>query len=548
MMRKRASGGKIEVMLLVTALAFIFTIVVCPAAMLFAKAFTGTDGLWCGFANFQEYFASPNLRGALVNSLGLSFLTAAAATVFAFVYAYALTRTSVPVKWFFRFIAVLPLCAPTMLFGIALVYLIGNKGLLTLLGLKLPLYGPLGIIISEIVYTFPQAFLILSITLSYADNRLYEAARAMGASASRIFFTVTLPGAKAGLLSAFLVSFSLCFADFGAPKVVGGNFSMLATDIYKQVIGLQNFGMGAVVGILLMIPSIIIFLTDSLSSSGKDLTIGSRSVNYKILRAPKRDALLTIFCIAVSSFILLLFAAAAAASLIRSWPYDLSLTLAHFTTESPATGGLSSFKNSVITALASSLLGTAFVFVNAWLVEKSRADRGLRAADHFISLLPLSLPGLSIGLSFIFFFTLDGNPLKLLYGTAAMPVLANIVHFYSVPYVASISALKKLDPEIEAVSDSMSVPLYRTFFKVTAPMCRGAIAETALYFFVNSMVTVSAVIFLYPPDFKLASVAIVNMEEVGDIAEAAALSMLVVLLNAAVKLLFEFKYNKGAVK
>ncbi len=539
-MKKIRNSSGTETALLIISLFLLFTAVAAPMAVLFAKAFTDFDGAYIGLANFREYFSSPHLVGALWNSLAVSTAVSLISLTLAFVYAYALTRAEVPAKGFFKFVALLPLCAPTMVFGIALIYLIGNKGLVTMMGLKLPLYGPLGIAVSEVVYTFPQAFLILYITLSYTDNRLYEAARAMGTRPSRMLCTITLPGAKFGLVSAFLVAFTLCFSDFGAPKVVGGNYSVLATDIYKQVVGQQNFGMGAVVGLLLMIPAVVMFVTERLTEGGNGVTVSSRSIAYRVIPHRGRDAALTLFCAVVAGFILMLFSAVLAASLIKAWPYNLAPTWEHFTVDSPATGGISSFFNSLVTALLTAFCGTVFVFMNAWLVEKSMANRLLRQADNLFSLIPLALPGLSIGLAFIFFFNLDGNPLRFIYGTAAVLVLANIVHFYSVPYVTASSALKKLDGEIEAVAASMAVPPCRTLFKVTAPMCRAAIFETALYFFVNAMVTVSAVVFLYPPDFKLASVAIVNMEDAGDIAPAAALSVLVILVNVAAKLLYEY--------
>ena len=324
--------------------------------------------------------------------------------------------------------------------------------------------------------------------------------------------------------------------------MVGGNYSVLATDIYKQVIGQQNFGMGSVVGLLLMIPAVVMFVTERLTASDNGVTVSSRSMAYRVIPHRGRDAALTLFCALAAGFIITLFAAVLAASLIKAWPYNMVPTFEHFTVDSPATGGLSSFFNSLVTALLTAFCGTAFVFMNAWLVEKSAANRLLRQAENLFSLIPLALPGLSIGLAFIFFFNMEGNPLNFIYGTAAVLVLANVVHFYSVPYVTASSALKKLDREIEAVAASMAVPSYRTLFKVTMPMCRAAIFETALYFFVNAMVTISAVVFLYPPDFKLASVAIVNMEDAGDIAPAAALSVLVIFVNVAAKLLYEYTF------
>ena len=305
-MVKIKSASRLQTGLLVFSLAFLFIIVVCPMFALFSKAFHANDGTFIGLANFVEYFSSPHLVRSLKNSLVISTAVAAVATVLAFVYAYALTRALVPAKKLLRFTAVLPLFAPTMMYGIALVYLIGNKGIITMAGLKLPLYGPLGIFISEVFYTFPQAFLILSITLAYCDNRLYEAARVMGTSAWRIFRTVTLPGAKFGIVSAFLVAFTLCFTDFGAPKVVGGNYSVLATDIYKQVVGQQNFGMGAGCRLLLMIPALVMFAADRFISSANDATVSSRSVSYRILENKLRDRALTLFCVVINIFIFML--------------------------------------------------------------------------------------------------------------------------------------------------------------------------------------------------------------------------------------------------
>lgn len=541
---KVKNGSRFQLFLLIFSILFLLAAVVCPMTALFAKAFQANDGRFIGLANFREYFTQPHLVRSLTNSLFVSFTVSCLSTALAFVYAYALTRAAVPGKRLLRFTAMLPLFAPTMMFGIALVYLIGNKGLLSMAGLSLPLYGPLGIIVCETVYTFPQAFLILSVTLSYCDNRLYEAARVMGAGALRTFQTVTLTGAKFGLISAWLVSFTLCFADFGAPKVVGGNYSVLATDIYKQVAGQQNFGMGAVVGLLLMTPALVMFVTDRLTRTAHDATVSSRSVSYRITENKARDLVLLLYCAVINLFILALFGTALYAAFVKAWPYDMGLTLDNFLVDSPATGGISSFRNSVATSLVSAGAGSLFIFLNAWLIEKSRGFTLLRQADYLFSIIPLALPGLSIGIAFIFFFNMEGNPFSFLYGTMWIMVLANVVHFYSVPFVTATSALKKLDGEIETVSESMSVPLYRTFCRVTLPMCSEALLESAVYIFVNSMVTVSAVVFLYPADFKLASIAIVNMEDAGDIAPAAALSVLVITVNIAARLAYEYAAGK----
>ena len=126
--------------------------------------------------------------------------------------------------------------------------------------------------------------------------------------------------------------------------------------------------------------------------------------------------------------------------------------------------------------------------------------------------------------------------MNFLYGTMGILVICNIVHFYTVSFLTATTALKHLDREFEAVSQSMAVPFYTTFLRVTVPVCLPAILEIAMYYFVNSMATVSGVIFLYSADLPLASVAVANMDDAGDVASAAAMSMLIVLVNVVARL------------
>ena len=198
-------------------------------------------------------------------------------------------------------------------------------------------------------------------------------------------------------------------------------------------------------------------------------------------------------------------------------------------------------------SLYSAVIGTGITFFTAYLTEKMRGMQAFRQVAYFLAVIPLALPGMVIGLAYIFFFNAPGwtlwgmsipNPLNFLYGTMGILVLSNVVHFYTVSFLTATTALKQMDKEFEAVAESMAVPFYKTFFRVTVPVCLPAILETGMYYFVNSMATVSAVIFLYSADSKLASVAIANMDDAGDIAPACAMSVLVVLANIGVRLLY----------
>ena len=527
--------------------------VVLPLFQLLSMSLADDAGNFVGLANFIYYFNTPALSGSLGNSLFVSGVTMSVSVVLGFLYAYGLTRTAIPAKGFFRGAAMMPLFAPTLLNGIALVYLFGRQGLITrgffgtLPGWDIGLYGPVGIIIAEVIFTFPQAVLILSIALRLSDARLYEASDSLGASKFRTFFRVTLPGIKYGLISAVFICFVLAFTDFGAPKVVGGDYNILATDIYKQVIGQQNFVMGAVVSVVLLVPTVIAFLVDRLAQRRQVALIAAKSTPLHPVPVPVRDRLFLVYCSLVVFLILGFFATAVFASLVKVWPYDLSLSLTHYEFERMGGGGYAAFFNSIRMSLYSAAAGTALTFGSAYLVEKSRGMRGLRQGAYFLSMLPLALPGLVIGLAYIFFFNAAGweifgvripNPFHFLYATMGILVLSNVVHFYTVGFLTATTALKQLDREFETVSESMAVPFYWTFFRVTAPVCLPAILEIGMYYFVNSMATVSAVIFLYSADIPLASVAIANMDDAGDIAPACAMSVLIVLANVGVRILY----------
>ena len=242
-------------------------------------------GEFVGLANFAEYFETPALFFSAVNSLYISVIGTMLVLSTAFVYAYALTRTCMPFKWFFRLVAVIPLLTPSLLSGISLVYWFGRQGVAKDLLLGESIYGPIGIVIGSSYWVFPHALMIVITALSITDARLYEAAIALRASRVKTFFTVTIPGCKYGLISAGFVVFTLIFTDFGVPKVIGANFNMLATDIYKQVIGQQNFQMGAVVSIILLVPAVVAFSVDRIVQRKQVALLSSRAVPYE----PKPD-------------------------------------------------------------------------------------------------------------------------------------------------------------------------------------------------------------------------------------------------------------------
>ncbi|CAH2601282.1 putative 2-aminoethylphosphonate ABC transporter permease subunit [Rhodovastum atsumiense] len=517
--------------------ACLLVLVAAPLVSLLSKAFEDRSGAFVGLANFGAYFTNPALSQSIGNSLLISGLSTLITTLLAFLLAYGLSRTCMPGKGLIRAISTIPILAPSLLPAISLVYLFGNQGVIKDWLFGASIYGPIGIVIGMVFYTLPHATMILYTALSLADARLYEAAQVLGAGRVKTFFTVTLPGVRYGLVSAMLVVFTLAITDFGIPKVIGGRTNVLATDVYKQVVGQQNFQMGAVVGMVLLTPALLAFIADRIVQRRQTASLSARAVPY--VPRPHRATDLAYFaiCGVISLFLLGMLGMAAYGSFVRFWPYDLGLTLANYDFSSVDADGWASFLNSLKMASWTAVIGSLIVFTGAYLVEKGRGARWLRAGAHLLAMVPLAVPGLVLGISYIFFFNAPWNPLNVLVGSMAILVLSTVVHFYTVSHLTAVTALKQIDPEFESVSASLKVPFYTTFLRVTVPICLPTILDIALYLFVNAMTTVSAVVFLYSSDTRPAAVAVLAMDDAGSVAAAAAMAMMIVVTSAAVRLL-----------
>jgi iron(III) transport system permease protein len=502
-----------------------------PMAAIFMRAVEDNQGAFVGLHHFATYFATPSLARAVWNSVWVSLVVAGITVPVAFLFAYALTRSCMPFKGTLRLIALIPLLAPSLLPAIAFIQWFGNQGaakwLMQSLGIG-SVYGAPGIILSEVFNCFPHALMILIAALALADGRLYEAADALGTRRLRRFFTITLPGCKYGLLSAFTVVFTYTISDFGAPKVIGGNFNVLAVDVFKQVIGQHNFSIGAVVGLLLLVPSIAAFAIDWVVRRRLTANLTARSVPYEPRPRKLFDKLMLLAVLGMAVY----------TSLIQLWPYNLSFTLKHYRYALIDGDYAPAFWNSLKLGAWTALIGTVFVFCTAYLLEKTRGLGPLRPVLRLLALLSMAVPGLVLGLGYIMFFNHPQNPLNFLYQTMAILAVSTVVHYYTSGHLTAVTALKSLDDEYEAVSASLKVPFYKTFWRVTVPVCLPAILEIARYYFVVSISTLSCVVFLYAPHTILSAVAIMNMDEAGDIGPASALGTLTVLASAIVCFLY----------
>lgn len=491
-----------------------------------------------GISNFTTYFSTPALFQSVQNSLIIAAITTVITVTLAFWFAYALARSKMHLKGVFRMVAMLPILVPSLLPGIALMYLFSSRqGMLKSLMFGYDINGPIGIVIGSVFFTFPHAMIIISTALSISDARLFEASISLKASRWKTFWTVTIPGARYGLFSAAFVVFNLVITDFGLPKVIGGNFNMLAVDIYKQVIGQQNFEMGAVVSMVLLVPALMAFGIDRRMQKKQVALLTARSVVYEPKPNKRVDWFFFGYASLVAIFIAGIIAVCQFAALIKQWPYNLSLSLDNYDFSRMDGGGWGSYTNSLLLAILTAIIGTVVVFLGAYMVEKTKGFEKGRAVFQGLAMLPMAIPGMVLGIAYIFFFNNPSNPFNFIYGTMIILVVSTVTHFYTVSHLTAITALKQMDGEFESVSQSLKQPFYKLFWRVTVPVSLPAILNISIYLFVNAMTTVSAVVFLYSTDTALASVAVLNMNDAGDIAPAAAMGMMIFYTNAGARIL-----------
>ncbi|MET0345825.1 MAG: ABC transporter permease subunit, partial [Casimicrobiaceae bacterium] len=366
---------------IVLLFAGLFVFLTLPLAMLFVRSVQDKAGATVGLANFASYLASPVFARSGLNTLTFAVLTTAIVVPLAFGFAYAIQRTCIPLKGLWRNIALFPILAPSMLAALSFIYLFGNQGALKVMlgwfGLT-TIYGLPGMVLAMSFAAFPHAVMILFAALSLSDARLYEAADSLGTSEWRKFMTITLPGARYGLISATMVVFTMAVSEFGVPKVIGGNYNVLAIDVYKQVIGQQNFNIGAVVGLVLLVPAVVAYAIDWSVRRRQQALLSSRSVPYRPAPVRGRDRVAMAFVALVSTVMLVVIGMAVFGSFVKVWPYNLAPTLNHYIYAFEEAGVDRAYRNSLVLAFWCAVLGAAITFAGAYWLDKTRGASALR--------------------------------------------------------------------------------------------------------------------------------------------------------------------------
>ncbi|GAB2671823.1 ABC transporter permease [Paenibacillus thermoaerophilus] len=496
--------------------------------------------------DWRTFFGKSRYATALMNTVVSSTLSALLATVVGFVYAYAVNYSNMAGKRFFRFVAFLPLLAPSVMSGLAFLLLFGRGGVVSQwlkswLDVELDLYGLPGLLIVQTISYFPLAYMTMTGVLRSISPNLEIAAQNLGARGFRLFRTITLKLSLPGILNAFLLVAINCFADFGNPKLIGGNYSLLAVEIYGEILNNEP-GLASVMGMILVVPALVVFwVQNKLLSKGSYSTITGKPVSglVRVTTSRKTDLALLAFNSLVALFILAMFAITVLFAFTRNFGRDNTFTLDHlmkvvFNPSSPAV------LNSLVLSLISSVLAVAFALVLAYVIVR-KPFPGHRALD-FTAVLPIALPGTFVGLALIIAFS--SGPI-MLQGSALLIIAAMLLKQMPVGYRGLTASFKQIDKSIEEAATNLGADSGKTLATIVLPMLQKTVVANFVYAFMKNMNTLSTIVFLITPKWVVAAVSIFNYAETGTYYWAAAVAVGLMLATLStlgvIKLIFRSK-------
>lgn len=482
--------------------------------------------LYMAQTDVGKILRSVSFRRAALHSLEVGLVTTLVSVPIAYLLARFTAHVTVPLKALWSVLICLPMLIPSISQGSGLIILLGRNGVFTrLLHLNGNIYGFHGIIVGEAMYVIPVVYLMLADVLNYEDYTPYEAARVLGLNPWHTFKAVSLPFLKKPLISAVFTSFCLSVTDYGVPLTVGGKFKTLPVLMYEDVIGLLDFGKGSVIGAVLLIPAVAAFVIDLFNGEKGGHNFVNRPYPVRSGKAVRGAA--TAFCSLISLLMLLPIGAFCVLMFTQNYPLDMSFSLDNIV-KTLTMNGADYLKNSLLMSLGTAVCGASVAAAAAYVTV--RMNSPLSRCVHLLSVTSMAIPGLVLGLSYVLFFKTT-----FLYGTIVILILVNLVHFFASPYLMFCNTYGKLNGQLEEVGATLRVNRVRIFLDVLLPQCAGTILEALSYFFVNSMITISAVSFLANSRTKPVAMLIPQYEAQSFLECSAFVSVLILVCNLAVK-------------
>lgn len=487
-------------------------------------------------ATLSRVFSDNMFFESLLNSLTTTITATIISIALAYGLAWAISRTNIKCKTLFCVIFTLPMLIPSISHGMGLIILFGNNGVFTnLFNTTSHLYGFSGIVLGSVLYSFPIAFLMFVDILKYEDYSPYEAAEILGIPKHRQFSAITFPYIRKPLISIVFTVFTMIITDYGIPLSVGGKTKTLPVLLYENTLGQLDYSAGALIGTFLLIPAVAAFLFDLFNKDKAKSSFTTKE--YPLKDNKKKDAWGYVISILTSLFISILIISFCLQSFATSYPSNMTFTLDHFK-RALNKSSIGYLDNSIFMSLFTAFVGMIFSFITAYCTArlKTKTSKFL----HIISIISLAIPGLVLGLSFVITFKTS-----FIYGTLIILILANTIHFFASPYLMTYNALSKLNENLESTGQVLGIPRYKIIFDVIIPQCKYTLLEVFSYFFVNSMMTISAVSFLATRNNKPLSLMINQFEAFNIMECAAVIALMILIVNMTMKLIIYLIKRKG---
>ncbi|MDR0269470.1 ABC transporter permease subunit [Paenibacillus sp.] len=526
------------ILLLLLFAGFLFL----PLIVLLIRSFETDQGF--SFSNYAAVWNGQDIIGAAWNSIKVSVAAAVIATVLGFILAYSIHCTKIfrPIKGVLKTAIILPMLLPTITYGFAIMYSFGNQGLITkFFGRNLfEIYGFNGLLTGYVIYTLPPAFLLIHNAFGYVDKKFIIVSRLMGDGTARSFANTILRPLAGALGGAFVLSFILSFTDFGIPASVGGTYPVIAAQLYQVMLGsIPDFNQGAVIAVLMLVPAVFgIWLLHYLEKLNfhYDKITGIELPRHRI-----RDVAFGIISSVIVLGLLSIFAVMFIAPFMNSYPYDLRFTFKHVSdvfTSGDLTGV---YKNSLWVALLTSLFGTLIAYGSALLNVRTKLKA--RGTTDIVSMITNTVPGMVLGISYLLLF--NDSSLK---GTFFIIVLCNIVHLFTTPYLMAKNSLSKMNPSWETTGELLGDNWFKTVYRVVLPNSVSTVLEMFSYYFINSMVTISGIIFLVSAQTSVVASKIKELQHFAKFNEIFVLSLLIFCTNLVVKVACDLMQRRRAVR
>ena len=486
--------------------------------------------------NFTRVLSGNGFVQAMKNSFEISAIASLITTFLSFIIAYTINYTNLNTafKKIISVLAVLPMLLPTITYGFAIIYSFGKQGLFTkLLGKQLfHVYGKNGLLIGYIIYTLPISFMLINNTMKYVDKKFSIVSKIMGDSTIKTFIETVLRPLTGTFAASFIQCFFLCFTDFGIPASVGGKVEVIASVLYKEMLGsVPNLNNGAVVAVIMLLPSVIsILIINYLERFNVRYNRISVMENEK---NTSRDVFCGIFSVLIVLGIIGIFAVIAIVPFVKGWPYNMVFTMDNVNKVIEDSDLLLVYKNSIIVAIITSVLGTILVYGAAIVTDRSSINSKAKGVIESIASVTNTIPGMVLGISFMLAFI--GTSLQ---NTFIIIIICNLVHFFATPYMMMKNSLSKMNLSWEKTAKLMGDSWIKTIVRIITPNALTSLLEVFSYYFINAMVTVSAVVFLAGARTMVITTKIKELQHFAKFNEIFVLSLLILFTNLLAKIVF----------